>query len=42
VYEAIIEPERQQDPERQGVTVVIDVDGVAGAGENGFFQQADG
>ena len=40
VYEAIIEPERQQDPERQGVAVVIDVDSVAGAGENGFFQQA--
>jgi Pyridoxamine 5'-phosphate oxidase len=42
VYEAIIEPERQQDPERQGVAVLIDVNSVAGAGENGFFQQADG
>jgi Pyridoxamine 5'-phosphate oxidase len=42
VYDAIIEPERQQDPERQGVAVVIDVDSVAGAGENGFFQQARG
>jgi hypothetical protein len=40
VYEAIVEPERQQDPERQGVAVVIDVDSVTGAGENGFFQQA--
>ncbi len=40
VYEAIIEPERQQDPERKGVAVLIDVDSVAGAGENGFFQQA--
>jgi len=39
-YEAIIEPERQQDPERRGVAVVIDVDRVSGAGENGFFQQA--
>jgi hypothetical protein len=42
VYEAIIEPERQQDPERQGVAVLIEVDTVAGAGENGFFQQAHG
>jgi hypothetical protein len=40
VYEAIVEPERQQDPERQGVAVVIDVDSVTGAGESGFFQQA--
>ncbi len=40
VYDAIVEPERQQDPERQGVAVVVDVDSVAGAGENGFFQQA--
>jgi Pyridoxamine 5'-phosphate oxidase len=42
VYDAIVELERQQDPERQGVAVLIDVDSVAGAGENGFFQQADG
>jgi hypothetical protein len=42
VYEAIIEPERNQDPERQGVAVVVDVDSVAGAGENGFFQQTRG
>jgi hypothetical protein len=35
-----VEPERQQDPERHGVAVLIDVDSVAGAGENGFFQQA--
>ena len=40
VYDAIVEPERQQDPERKGVAVVIDVDSVAGAGEDGFFQQA--
>lgn len=39
VYDAIVEPERQQDPERRGVTVLVDVDTVAGAGENGFFQQ---
>jgi hypothetical protein len=40
VYDAIVEPERQQDPERQGVAVVIDVDSVTGAGQNGYFQQA--
>lgn len=39
VFDAIAEPERQQDPERQGVAVVVDVDSVAGAGKNGFFQQ---
>ena len=39
VYDAIVEPERQQDPERQGVAVVVDVDSVTGAGENGSFQQ---
>jgi hypothetical protein len=42
VYDAIVEPERQQDPERKGVAVVIDVDSIAGAGTNGFFQQARG
>ena len=40
VYDAIVEPERQQDPERNGVAVVIDVDSGTGAGGNGFFQQA--
>jgi hypothetical protein len=40
VYDAIVEPERQQDAERQGVAVLVDVDSVTGAGENGFFQQA--
>ncbi len=39
VYAAIIEPERQQDPEHNGVAVIIDVDSVAGAGSGGFFQQ---
>ena len=39
VYDAIVEPERQQDPERQGVAVLVDVDSVTGAGENGYFQQ---
>jgi hypothetical protein len=40
VYEAIVEPERQRDPERQGVAVVVEVDSVTGAGENGSFEQA--
>lgn len=39
VYGAIVEPERQQDPDRNGVAVIIDVDSVAGATANGFFQQ---
>ena len=37
---AIVEPERQQDPDRNGVAVVVDVDSVTGAGKDGFFQQA--
>jgi len=40
VYDAIVEPERQQDPDRNGVAVVVDVDSVTGAGKDGFFQQA--
>ena len=40
VYRAIVEPERHQDPDRNGVAVIIDVDSVAGATANGFFQQA--
>ena len=40
VWTAMIDGERQQDPERQGVAVVIDVDSVAGAGPEGYFQQA--
>ena len=41
-WAAIIEPERRQDPGRGGVAVIIDVDSVAGAGAGaeGFFQQA--
>jgi hypothetical protein len=42
VYGAIVDPERQQDPERKGVAVLVDVDSVTGAGANGFFQQAGG
>ena len=41
VYDAIVEPERQQDPERLGVAVLVDVDSVTGAGENGFFERLD-
>jgi hypothetical protein len=40
VWAAIIEGERRQDPERNGVAVVIEVDSVAGASAGGFFQQA--
>jgi hypothetical protein len=40
VYGRIVEPERQQDPEKKGVAVIIDVDSVTGAGQNGFFQQS--
>jgi hypothetical protein len=40
VWAAMIEGEREQDPERKGVAIVIEVDGVAGAGADGFFQQS--
>jgi hypothetical protein len=40
VYDAIIEPERLQDPDRNGVAVLVDVDTVAGVGEGGFFEQS--
>jgi hypothetical protein len=39
VYAAIIQGERDQDPDQNGVAVIIDVDSVAGAGPAGFFQQ---
>jgi hypothetical protein len=42
VWDAIIEGERAQDPERKGVAVVIEVDHVTGAGADGFFEQARG
>jgi hypothetical protein len=42
VYAGIVEPERGQDPERQGVAVIVEVDSVMGAGADGFFQQARG
>ena len=38
VYSAIIEGERQQDPERKGVAVIIDVDSVNGFGDDGAFR----
>jgi hypothetical protein len=40
VWERMIEGERDQDPERNGVAILIEVDSVAGAGADGFFQQA--
>jgi hypothetical protein len=39
VFEAIIEGERRQDPERRGVAVLIDVDRVSGSRSGGRFQQ---
>jgi Pyridoxamine 5'-phosphate oxidase len=42
VYGAIIERERQQDPDRQGVAVIVEVDNVVGATADGFFQQSRG
>jgi hypothetical protein len=38
VYAAIVEGERQQDPDRKGVAVIIDVDSVNGYGEDGPFR----
>jgi hypothetical protein len=40
VYEAMIEGERGQDPDRAGVAVVIDVQSVQGFGADGGFEQA--
>jgi hypothetical protein len=40
VWAAIIEGERQQDPERNGVAVLIEVDTITGAGAGGYFKQA--
>ncbi len=38
VYANMIEGERKQDPERQGVAVVVDVESVRGFGADGPFQ----
>jgi hypothetical protein len=40
VYGAIIEGERQQDPERKGTAVIVDVDNVIGATADGYIQQS--
>ena len=40
VYAGMIEGERNQDPQRHGVAVIIDVDSVRGFGANGPFQMA--
>ena len=40
VWAGMIDGERQQDPERHGVAVVIEVDTISGAGADGFFQQS--
>jgi hypothetical protein len=39
VYAAMIEGERQQDPDRKGVAVLIDVESVQGFAADGPFQQ---
>jgi hypothetical protein len=39
VYERMFEREREVDPDRKGVAILIDVETVDGAGENGFFHQ---
>jgi pyridoxamine 5'-phosphate oxidase-like protein len=40
VWENMIDGERQQDPDRHGVAILIEVDTLAGAGAGGFFQQS--
>ena len=42
VYEGMVEGERQQDPNREGVAVIIDVERVQGFGPDGPFQQERG
>ena len=39
IWAVIPDGERQQDPKREGVAVVVDVDTVFGAGAGGTFQQ---
>jgi len=39
VYDHMIQGERDRDPERQGVAVVVDVDSVTGAGPDGRISQ---
>lgn len=40
VYAAMIEGERDQDPDRGGVAVVVDVESVFGFGADGAFEQS--
>jgi pyridoxamine 5'-phosphate oxidase-like protein len=40
VYAGIIERERDQDPEKKGIAVLVEADKVLGAGADGYFQQA--
>jgi hypothetical protein len=40
VYEAMIELERNQDPDRGGVAVIVDVESVFGFGPDGAFEQS--
>jgi hypothetical protein len=42
VYARMVEGEREQDPDRNGVAVVIDVESVRGFGADGPFEQAAG
>lgn len=42
VYGRMLEGEREQDPDRKGVAVVIDVQSVRGFGANGAFEQTAG
>jgi hypothetical protein len=38
VYAAMIDGEKRQDPERNGVAILIDVDNVSGFGADGPFR----
>jgi hypothetical protein len=38
VYEAMVAPERDQDPERRGVAVIVDVESVSGFAGGAMFQ----
>ena len=40
VYQSMLEGERDQDPDRRGVAVVIEVESVRGSGTDGSFEQA--
>jgi hypothetical protein len=40
VYTSMVPGEQERDPDRKGVAVLIDVDSVIGAGNDGQFQQS--